>query len=339
LVFEGSANFERNRSAQGNGDAVNVRNSNVVFNKKVRFTKNSYKNHGSAIFFAKPGNGDTPILSFEELANFEENQANCGAAICIFDDVQVTFSSGLVVMNNSTVKPKESGAIPMEVYDSKSKAIVSIVQTNPTSPTIFRGNRSGNARFIAVYMNRMSSLDFTAEVGDIDLYDEIVGDDYEIDNVVTINAAGEQFNAKEGGSISNVMLVNKGNLNLLSLEPVKLDLSSFTNCGKVKFVISGHKGYGIIKAEDSITLKQGTVLDIVLAPGMYEIGILYDILSSKNSAIVGVENIVLNCSKDYNVKGKLSNDGRTYSLEIARIIKDEMFPALMKLIDNEEELD
>ncbi|MDR2078083.1 MAG: hypothetical protein LBP39_03910 [Rickettsiales bacterium] len=320
LIFKGKTTFTDNTSTECDGGAIAAWYSDLVFGEYATFKNNSsYDGAGAILIVGDQENAAN--ATFNKLATFEKNSSKIGGAICLQINVNMKFESGLKLINNITEGSEEeqSGAIHMRGDNNSSKVKVTIVQKDSKYLTEFRGNKSGDNGRNAFYLEAYAELNFTAENGNIDLYDVISGDIKGNSNTVTIAGKGGWFNVREKGSIDSVNLINEGNLNLASAEPSELKPKNFTNSGAVRFAIFANGRSDKITAE-TITLNEGTILKLVAVRGKYKEGITYDILVSE-SAIVGTENINLMPRGDNNIpdiQGKFINDNKVYRIVVVR---------------------
>ncbi|MDR2077475.1 MAG: hypothetical protein LBP39_00745, partial [Rickettsiales bacterium] len=290
LVFRGAAIFDSNESESSGGAVYGHYCSltNLTFEGEAIFRNNKSSEGGGAVYT------DDNRLLFRERAIFEDNKSKEGGAIFVSISGDLNFNSGLRLINNITrSKDRLTGAIHMNGSNSEEenedhRAKVTIVQKDPLNSTIFKGNKS-NDGCVAVYMEEYSVLNFLLEKGDVDLYDAIDGDRTKNSNTVTLEGSGGQFNLKEEGSINNVNLINRGNLNLAESQTAARPLS-FRNSGKIIFgIFPENNRCSGIQAEN-IILEEGTTLEIAVAGGDYTAGNSYDIMVS-NNAIKKPENI------------------------------------------------
>ncbi|MDR2077843.1 MAG: hypothetical protein LBP39_02655 [Rickettsiales bacterium] len=289
FLFKKEVTFEENESNLNSGGAIFAENSsNITFEKEVTFKNNRARMHGGAVTLQ--GNS---ALFFREAVTFEDNKSNWkGSAIFVNTSEVLSFNSGLRLINNNALSTYEpSGAIHMLGENDICRTRVDIVQKDPTRPTVFKGNKSADG-YVAVYMEKYSTLNFFMVKGNVDLYDSIEGNGhYDItegdrirnSNTVTIEGYEGWFNLKENGSINNVNLINHGgNLNLLETQAISRPLS-FRNSGKIVFGIFPEGNIcNRIQAED-IILEDNTTIEIAtILGGVYKAGSSYDIMVSEN---------------------------------------------------------
>ncbi|MDR2778420.1 MAG: hypothetical protein LBB13_02875 [Rickettsiales bacterium] len=294
--FGGKTVFEGNKTDK-DGGAIRVRSSNLIaFGKETIFVGNAAAT-GGAVYMDSESTltCDGPVI-------LEKNYAYSASAIFV-KGAKIKFNSGLKVIGNTveseileeTTVP--DGAIYMigekDTYKHQTKETeIEIIQNSRTDPTIFEGNIS-NGRPIAIYMKQDSILKFTIDDGNVDLCNGIEGCETENSNTVNINSSVEGWlNFKKGGFLNNVNLISEGNLNLFDSETIELKLMDFKiNSGKIRFGIFPENNKCSRITGNSITVKQGTILnpgatlEIVAAPGTYIKGNSYDILVSEKDAI------------------------------------------------------
>ncbi|MDR2077540.1 MAG: hypothetical protein LBP39_01075, partial [Rickettsiales bacterium] len=325
LEFRAETIFFNNKSTNGHGGAIYAWYSDLVFSKDVEFNNNSSSGEGGAISLNNNRQEYAANATFSKLIAFENNSSKIGGAMHLYGNVNLTFDLGLKLINNIT-KNKDSGAIYMEGIDISRKTIVTVVHKNPDKPTKFKGNKSnGGEGHNAFFLQKHAELNFTVETGSINLYDVIAGGKRnEYTNVgtvvVTINSGEGWFNVREKGSIDNVKLANKGNLNLASTEPSELKLERFTNSGTVRFAIFADGRNDKITA-DAITLNEGTILEIVAARGTYEKEKTYDILVSESAIVGTIKNInlvLLGDSSILEIQGEFADDNRVYRIAVGQ---------------------
>jgi predicted outer membrane repeat protein len=286
LMFYKKTNFTGNKSTDNGGGAIHAYYSDLVFLEEVEFKNNSSFSIGGAIVIE--GNWQhRAYVAFNRLAIFENNSSRRGGAIYLFGDVDMIFRSGLRLTGNATEK-EGSGAIYMQGTSRDCMAKVTIEQENSSIPTEFKENTSDNGRgHNAFYLQQYAELNFAAKEGDIDLYDRIYGANRDMfTNIstvaVNINQGAGWFNVKRGGSIANVDLTNRGNLNLAESQ-VAVRALNFINSGRIVFgIFPENKKCSGIQAEN-ITLEGDTTLEISMAPGIYKNGYHYDTMISENA--------------------------------------------------------
>ncbi|MDR2077396.1 MAG: hypothetical protein LBP39_00330, partial [Rickettsiales bacterium] len=193
LVFNNIATFTGNAGVKGNGGAIYGWYLDMAFGGEVEFKNNSsFRTGGAIMITGGPGNVTNAI--FNGLATFESNNSKWGSAIYLYDTVNMTFNSGLKLINNTT-GDKESGAIHMQGEGKGRIARITVVQKDLHNPTKFRGNSSNNGQGQnAFYLQRHAELNFILENGNIDLYDTIDGDGAKYNNTVTLEGSKGQFN-------------------------------------------------------------------------------------------------------------------------------------------------
>ncbi|MDR2778052.1 MAG: hypothetical protein LBB13_00910, partial [Rickettsiales bacterium] len=311
LTFGGDVTFTEN-SSDGNGGAIhfwgeNATNKNILeFEGNATFVRNSTtkdgNGYGGAIYIWDSS------LTFGGLATLESNRAKFGGAICARMNTSIKFNNGLRLIGNTTGN-KNSGALHILGSSNDELAIITIIQRNPAVPTEFRGNKSGDGEHNAVYMTQYSRLNFFVEKGSVNIFDVFSGKKDGPDNIITINEGDGWINIEKGGSLENVRVVSGGNLKLAG-ESRGFNLIDFTNSGTIRFEILPGKINAKINA-DSITLKQGTVLEIVAVKGqLYQTGESYDILAidgkKNNKTINGQENSkLISLQRDLKIEGGL----------------------------------
>ncbi|MDR2077618.1 MAG: hypothetical protein LBP39_01470 [Rickettsiales bacterium] len=317
LTFGGEAKFKNNKS-RNSGGAIYAWYSDLVFSEDVEFDNNSSFSNGGAISAINYHKENVVNLTFNKPVLFTNNSSARGGAIYLGGSINLTFNSGLRLILNTTGEEK-SGTIHMEGEDRGRRARVNIVQRDPRKLTTFIGNRSNKGRgHNAFYLQQYAELNFTAENGNIELHDAIVGGERDRDTNaatvdVVINKGAGWFNVREGGSIANVNLTNRGILNIFWPQDTVRPLD-FRNSGNIIFgIFPENNKCGRIQAED-ITLEEGTTLEVIASPGVYKVGDSYDIIVSKNT-IRKPENINVTLHQGLKAKVKLI-DNRIYRLLI-----------------------
>jgi predicted outer membrane repeat protein len=310
LTFREKTIFDGNR-AHGDGGAISAQNSNLTFEKEVDFRGNVSNDRGGAIYAFYSG--------------------------------EVEFNGGLRVINNSTVA-NAGGAIYMYGSDDQRVAKVTIVQRDPASPSEFRGNLVNDYRRVAFYMLQYSQLNFTAEKGNIDLHDALVGNEANDSNSVTLENGNGWFNVRRGGRIDNVNFENRGNLSLVSSEATTMNLKNFTNSGRIRFGIFPEDGKSDKIKAKNITLGEGTILELVAARGTYGKGKIYDLMISDNINIESgdIESIRIDIPQNFKIRKDLhdgGDKGKTYRITIDENRTIETNPYDMNVLSHLSNLD
>jgi hypothetical protein len=219
-------------------------------------------------------------------------------------------------------------------------ATVNITHNDPSNYSIFRNPESN-----AIYMDGRATVNFNIMDGDIFLYDPIIGHSMNNDtypNVVNIYGGG-WFNVREGGTVrGDISLNNWGKLSLTNQEVTELNLVNFTNSGTIRVGIFPENNKSDKIRAKTISIGQGTILEIFAAKGTYKSGNTYEILISEEpikSSEGGKVSIKL--QPGLNVAGLVSSDGKVCKIVLK---KDSVFysdhPCMEKLEleDNDEYL-
>ncbi|MDR2777881.1 MAG: hypothetical protein LBB13_00025, partial [Rickettsiales bacterium] len=241
LTFGKKATFDGNESFGTDGGAINAEdNSSLTFEGLAIFKDNRSASEGGAIYANRHSS-----LTFGGLATFENNRSkNIGGAIYVSDGVSIEFRDSLNLVGN-IIERADSGALHMWGNPSNKLVTITLVQRNPSVPTEFKGNKSGENGRNAVYMTQCSRLNFFVEKGNVNIYDVFSGyigrpgDIHYVnghDNIITINRGEGWINIEKGGFIENVKVVNRGNLKLAG-ESDGFNLIDFTNSGTIRFEI------------------------------------------------------------------------------------------------------
>ncbi|MDR2778551.1 MAG: hypothetical protein LBB13_03595, partial [Rickettsiales bacterium] len=335
-----------NNTAAANGGVIfsstsaeeEENNNNIIFQEEIVFKNNASELenvnfNGGAIY------AEGTTMTFDGRTTFEGNTANRGAALFLAAGSTADFNSGINLLDNRTTAA-DSGAIHLE-GDENRQAIVSVTQNDFANPTKLGGeglshnintegdiNTGGNNVKNAIYLKSHSQLNFNLLSGNVDLYDVIRGDspsdnnnnEMQSDNnnnEMKLEGQGGWFNVNQGGSIDGLTLTNNGGRLNLAADDVKLSLKNFTNSGHIKFCISPGGSCSKIEAEGLITLAQGTNIEIVPAPGIYNGEISHNIIESLGEAIDHNEvDPAFTMPYGMTVTRGFSEDGKSYQLTL-----------------------
>ncbi|MDR2077473.1 MAG: hypothetical protein LBP39_00735, partial [Rickettsiales bacterium] len=154
LTFNNIATFIDNESTDGDGGAIYVLRSDLIFGEEVKFENNTSWNSGGAIY--SDGYGDSNTLTFSRKTTFVGNKSTDSEGGAIYaEDSNLTFDREVKFENNSS--NYDGGAIYSKGNALKKNSLTF------NGRTIFTDNKSTDSEGGAIYA-KYSDLIFSEEV-------------------------------------------------------------------------------------------------------------------------------------------------------------------------------